>query len=42
MKIKMAELRAAGCQDKFEVKDPSMAKTLAIFSGGVNFAMRNL
>jgi hypothetical protein len=34
MKIRMAELEAAGCEDKFEVKDPGMAKTLAVFPGG--------
>ncbi|GEM_PF-524292 len=37
MKIKMAELEAAGCQDKFQMKDPGMAKTLAIFPGGGQF-----
>ena len=34
MKIRMAELEAAGCEDKFEVKDSGMAKTLAVFPGG--------
>lgn len=37
MKIKMAELEAAGCEDKFQVKDPGMAKTLAVFPGGGQF-----
>ncbi len=37
MKIKMAELEAAGCEERFQVKDPGMAKTLAIFPGGGQF-----